>query len=151
MADRGGDASPNKSKAGTSMEGKREDLRRRLNFLALVLLILGLAGAVVIYRAAGNTGSNPSDTIGYEEGEGDGSTYAIRPEDSKSYQRDMELYGGEANLLADDLRRWFIGLWQGKSLAYTVGCISLFASLAVFGTANYVVPFLDEDENEHGA
>src|SRR5271157_2902962 len=129
------------------MKEKREGLRKSLNLAAIVLLIIGLCSAGVIYaREAGNTRDKPSDTIGYQGNDADGSSYAVSPRDSKSYQRDMELYGGTANLLADELRRWFDGLWQGKTLAYTVACLTLFTTLILFGAANYVVPFWDEDE-----
>ena len=59
------------------------------------------------------------------------------PEDSKKYLRDMELYGGKANVLMDQFRRWFIGLWHGKSLAYTIAVISIFMSLGTFYVASH--------------
>ncbi len=129
------------------MKEKREGLRKSLNSAAIVLLIVGLCSAGVIYaREAGNNGNKPSDTIGYQGNDAGGSPYAVSPRDSKSYQREMKLYGGTANLLADELRRWFDGLWQGKTLAYTVAFLTLFATLVLFGAANYVVPFWDEDD-----
>jgi hypothetical protein len=57
------------------------------------------------------------------------------------YRRDLELYGGKAALLADDFSRWFVGLWHGKSLAFTVAGISIFISFAFFFAANRL-PFL---------
>ena len=128
------------------MKGRIADLRKTLDLLAVILLVIGLGSAVFIYRTAGNSEYSPSNTIGYEQGEYDGSSYPIRPEDSKSYQRSMELYGGKANLLADELRRWFLGLWEGKSLAYTIACITLFVSLTLFGAAHYVLPALEADD-----
>jgi hypothetical protein len=35
-------------------------------------------------------------------------------------------------VLFDELDRWFAGLWQGKSLAFTVAGISVLASLGLF-------------------
>jgi hypothetical protein len=32
----------------------------------------------------------------------------------------------------DELRRGFIGLWHGKSLAFTVACITVLVSFGVF-------------------
>jgi hypothetical protein len=133
------------------MKEKREGLRKDLNLAAIVLLIVGLCSAGVIYtREAGNAGNKPSDTIGYLGNDAGGPSYAVSPRDSKSYQRDMELYGGTANLLADELRRWFDGLWQGQTLAYTVGFLTLFGTLVLLGVANYVVPFSDEDDEPDG-
>jgi len=45
-------------------------------------------------------------------------------EQSKSYRRSLELYGGKANLLASEFMNWFNALWQGKSLGITAGCIT---------------------------
>jgi hypothetical protein len=101
--------------------------RTSLYLLSGIILLVGLGSAVLIYRAAANT---PNNVLGYVEG--DGSVYQVMPEDSKKYLRDMELYGGKANVLADELRRWFIGLWHGESLAYTIACISALLALGVF-------------------
>jgi tetratricopeptide (TPR) repeat protein len=67
------------------------------------------------------------------------------PEDSKKYLRDLELYGGKANVLLDELRRGFMGLWHGKSLAFTVACISIFISFGIFYTANHLPSHLKSD------
>jgi hypothetical protein len=67
------------------------------------------------------------------------------PEDSKKYLRDLQLYGGKANVLMDELRRWFVGLWHGKSLAFTIACISIFVSFGVFYAANHLPPSLKSD------
>ncbi len=105
--------------------------RTSLYLLSCVILLVGLGSAVLIYRAAANTQAN---ALGYDQG--DGSVYPVMPEDSKKYLRDMELYGGKANVLADQLRRGFDGLWHGKSLAYTIACISALLALGVFAAAS---------------
>ena len=33
--------------------------------------------------------------------------------------------GGKAAIVANDLNKWFAGLWQGESLAYTVAVITI--------------------------
>jgi len=106
--------------------------RTSLYLLSGIILLAGLGSAALIYRAAANA-NTPGSVLGYVEG--DGSVYPVMPEDSKKYLRDMELYGGKANVLADELRRWFAGLWQGKSLAYTIACISALLALGVFSAA----------------
>lgn len=80
----------------------------RLRLISYAILIAGLISAFVIYWNA-----SPELPPGYD------------PEDSKQYLRQMELYGGKANLLAYDLRQWFTGLWHGRSLAATVAVLSL--------------------------
>jgi hypothetical protein len=125
------------------MKGKIAGLHTCLNLVSAFILLVGLGSAVLIYRTAEN---NSSGVLGYEE-EG-GSVYPVMPQDSKKYLRDLELYGGKANVLMDELRRGFIGLWHGKLLAFTVGCISIFVSFGVFYAANHLPSRLNSDISE---
>lgn len=97
-----------------------------------MILVAGLSGAVLIYQTAG---SDSNGVLGYQEA--GGSYQPIRPEDSKKYVADLERYGGKANVLADRLRRWFVGLWHGKSLAFIVGGATILLSLSLFYAANH--------------
>ena len=99
-----------------------------------------MGGAVWIYQ----TGTDDSNkALGYEEG--GGSVYPVAPEDSKMYLRDLELVGGKANVLAYQFRRWFGGLWHGKSLAVIVGCIAIVISFGFFYAANHLPSRLESD------
>jgi len=115
------------------MKRKAVNLRVGLYLISAVILVVGMGSAAFIYRAVSN---QSSDVLGYEEE--DGSVYPIMPDDSKKYLRDLELYGGKANVLMDELRRGFVGLWHGKSLAFTVACITIFVSLGFFYSANHL-------------
>jgi hypothetical protein len=84
--------------------------RRRI---LLAILVAGLGAAVVIWLRANAPSANP---LGYD------------PEDTKTYLRQMEVYGGTANLLATELRVWFASLWRGERLAYTVAILTLVAA-----------------------
>ncbi len=106
-----------------------------LHLLSVITLVVGLGSALLIYRAAENDFNN---VLGYRE-EG-GSVYPIMPGDSKKYLRDIELYGGKANVIADEFRRWFVGLWHGRSLAYTVACITIAVSFGTFYVASFHLP-----------
>jgi len=122
------------------MKWKIADLHTCLNLISAIILLVGLGSAILIYRTAEN---NSYGVLGYEvEG---GSVYPIMPEDSKKYLRDLQLYGGKANELADELRRGFVGLWHGKSLAFTLGCITIFISFTVFYAANHLPSHLKSD------
>ena len=57
--------------------------------------------------------ATPAPQLGYE------------PETSKKYLREMEVYGGKANVLASEFRKWFESLWHGRKLAVTVVCLTL--------------------------
>jgi len=117
------------------MKQKIPDLYTCLNLISVTILLVGLGSAIFIYWTAEDT---PYGALGYEEG--GGTVYPIMPEDSKQYLRGLELYGGRANVIMDQIRRGFIGLWHGKSLAFTVACITIFISFGVFYAANYLLP-----------
>jgi hypothetical protein len=122
------------------MKWKIPDLHTCLNLISAVILLGGLGSAILIYRTAENTSYG---ALGYEAGSG--SVYPIMPDDSKKYQRDLELYGGKANMLMDQLRRGVAGLWHGKSLAFTVACLSILISFGVFYAANHLPSRLNSD------
>ncbi len=85
-------------------------LQARRRLVAVAILSAGLGSALVIFLTATLSPANP---FGYE------------PEDSKQYLRQMEVYGGKANVLASDIRQWFESLWHGRRLAVTVVFLTL--------------------------
>jgi hypothetical protein len=52
------------------------------------------------------------------------------------YLRSLKVYGGQFGVLADEIRRWLITLWQGKTLAYTVASITIIVALALYVIAS---------------
>jgi hypothetical protein len=86
----------------------------RLRAWTLTILVAGFGSVVAVYFTAAPEGDNP---LGYN------------PLDTKGYVHDMELYGGKANVLAEELREWFVGLWQGRQLAYTIAVLTVIAVL----------------------
>lgn len=115
------------------MKRRTLNLRTSLYILSALILLVGAAGAVMIYRAALNDSANDTgyQVIG-------GFIYPGPGESSKRYTHDLQVYGGNAAVLADGFMRWFTGLWHGTSLAYTVACIACFLSFVVFVVANNV-------------
>jgi len=122
------------------MKWKISDPQTYLNLISVMILLVGLGSAVLIYRTAEN---DSNSVLGYEII--GGQAYPIMPEDSKMYLRDLQLYSGKAGVLADEFRRWFVGLWYGKSLAFTVAYITLFVSFVVFYAANHLPSRLKSD------
>ena len=122
------------------MKWKISDPQTYLNLISVIILLVGLGSAVLIYRTAEN---DSNSVLGYEIV--GGQAYPIRPEDSKMYRHDLELYGGKAAVLSDEFSRWFAGLWHGKSLAFTVAYITLFISFVVFYIANHLPSRLKSD------
>jgi hypothetical protein len=110
------------------MKWKLAVTRTRLYLLAAVILLAGLASSALIYLTAW---SGQADELS------GGDIYLMRPEDSKMYRHDLEVYGGKANVLMDEFMRWFAGLWHGKQLALTITCITVVITFAVFYIARH--------------
>jgi hypothetical protein len=90
--------------------------QRRLRRLTVAILAAGFVGAIIIYVTASPPPPNP---LGYD------------PLETKKYVHDLELYGGKANVLAEEFREWFVGLWQGRNLAFTVAVLTVLLVLVV--------------------
>ena len=115
------------------MKWKITALQTRLYLISAITLLIGLGSAVFIYLTTENAADSFS---GYEALE------------SKKYIRDLELYGGKANVLANEFMGWFDGLWHGKSLAFTVACITIVISLGLFFVAHHMPSGLEADARD---
>lgn len=87
-----------------------EPRRVRVRFIAAALLAAGLGSAAAIYLSAPPKAPNP---LGYD------------PLDTKKYRRDLELYGGQVNVLSTEFMRWWESRWQGRQLAVTVAWLTV--------------------------
>jgi hypothetical protein len=112
------------------MEWNVADRRTCLHLIGAMVMLVGLGSAIYIYWTAGGDSSN---ILGYEAD--GGAVYPIRPEDSRKYLRDLELYGGKAAVLTEEFKRWFVGLWHGKSLAWVVAGTTLLVAFCFFYAA----------------
>jgi hypothetical protein len=108
------------------MDASASALVKRLYLAASVTLLVGLGLAASIWFTS-------------EDVEDNALVEGFR--NSKSFRHDMEVYGGKMGLLGDQLNRWFTGLWQGRQLGITVGCISVTIALLLF-----ILAWLNRDE-----
>jgi hypothetical protein len=115
--------------------------RKTLYLIATSILLLGLIGAATLYAMAGE---GPDIPTGYEVA--NGVVYPVAPGDSKRYRHELERYGGKMAILTDAFGNWFSGLWHGRSLAYTIGVISVALSGVIFLVANQLDPGRNRDE-----
>jgi hypothetical protein len=115
------------------MKRKITNLRTRLHLISAIILLVGVGSAVLIYLTAEE---DPINAGGYAVT--GGNVYPATPGNSKMYVHDLELYGGKGNVLADEFIRWFVGLWQGKSLALTIVSIAFLLSAIIFFLANHM-------------
>jgi hypothetical protein len=77
--------------------------------VAVMILVVGFTTALWIYLTAASP-PDPSE-IGFNE--------------SKPYQRQVELYGGKANVLAIEAMDWLRSLAHGRRLAITMACVTV--------------------------
>jgi len=122
------------------MKWNSADLRICINLISAIILLVGLSTAIFIYQTADD---DSSGVLGYQII--GGTIYPIMPENTKIYKHDLEVYGGKAAVLADEFRRWFIGLWHGKSFAFTIAVITIFTSFAGFFTARHLPSHSESD------
>jgi len=106
--------------AGTAPPRRRDDFNRRVRERDLD----------ISYR-----GRSARDPLGYD------------PEDSKRYLRDLERYGGKANIVAGEITDWFNGLWHGRRLAFIVACVTVIVAGALLLAAIPMDSDLDESSN----
>src|SRR5215471_5388726 len=112
-----------------SSRPKTHMTRRHLMICSAVVAVVGLFGAALIYLTASPDSDADED---FQVVVVDGKTYRIPLTNTKMYRRELQRFGGEAAVLADDLNRWFAGLWRGKSRGITVAWITAFVSLVLF-------------------
>ena len=126
------------------MTWKNVNSQTYLYLISVFVLLVGLGSAVLIYQSAANESDSDSE---YEITGGriySGSGY------SKRQIHDLQVYGGNAAVLADQFTRWFDGLWQGKQLAYTIGWIAFFISLIFFIAARMSAPDHNNENKRDG-
>jgi len=85
-------------------------------YFAMAILIIGLAGAVLVYVLAADAAD----------------TDAAQIANQRMYEHNLELMGGKFAVFLDEFDRWFESLWHGKALAYTIAALAFAASLACF-------------------
>ena len=104
---------------GISMNGKILHRRTWFNLISAIILLVGLGSSVLIYQSVGN---EPFGAVDFEN--------------SKLYRHNLEVYGGKFSLIMDDFRRWFLGLWQGRSLALIIAGTTIIIAFGLFYAAN---------------
>lgn len=85
-----------------------------------LILLVGWTGSAIIYLTAGDTVENPFADF----------------ETSKNYMYEVERMGGRSAVIANDVAKWFDGLWHGESLALTVAVITLLIASAYYFIAS---------------
>lgn len=85
--------------------------RRKTNQITILLLVLGLGGALAIFLCA--PPEEPDNPLLND------------PRAARKYHRELAMYGGKANVVSAEFLDWFDGLWHGRSLACTVAVLTV--------------------------
>ena len=102
--------------------------------ITIGILAVGLSAAIATYFLAP---SRPDNPLGYD------------PLQTKLYRHQLEVYGGQANVLAAEFRDWFDSLWYGRNLAYTIAVLTVLLVGAVrLGTAMSLADIDAEEEDD---
>ena len=102
---------------------------RRLRLTGISLLAAGLlAGALVYLRTPP---MEDTDIVGYNVIHG--VSYPIHRSDDRNYNRQLQQFGGKANVYAYEITHWVETRFEGRRLAYT---------LAILGGAAFIACLL---------
>lgn len=82
---------------------------KRCYIITASIFAVGFSSAIAIFLTAAEPATDPFAEF----------------EKSKKFAYELERMGGKAALAAHDFNKWFAGLWQGKSLAYTVAVFTI--------------------------
>jgi hypothetical protein len=88
------------------------------------ILLIGFGSAVAIFLTAADTADNVFAEF----------------ENSKRFTHEVQRMGGKMALVANDASAWFVGLWHGRQLAYTVACITMLIALGYYLIASAIKP-----------
>jgi hypothetical protein len=89
---------------------------------------------VLLYATAAPPPQNP---LGYD------------PFASKKYLRELEMYGGKINIIAVEFRQWFVSLWRGKRLAYTIALLTVLLASLLWRMGSDAVAHRDTQAERH--
>lgn len=94
------------------------------------ILASGFSCALVIYLTSGEAPENPFAEY----------------ENSKRFAHEVERMGGKTAIIANDLSKWFAGLWHGEKLSYTVAVITIVIAAVYYFVATGLA--VDEDRKD---
>ena|ERR1700678_2131920 len=105
----------------------------RLYIIGYVILIAGTLGSARAYQVG----------LVYDAR----NSYTIDPIVAKQNDQRLEEIGGKSNVFAEDTKEWFVGLWHGTKLAYTMAALSLVSAGLCFFTAYFLHDFPPFDDS----
>jgi hypothetical protein len=97
-------------------------VEKALRCSAAVVLVVGLASSVLIWRAQDRI---ERQNVGGQAADAD---VLLSPLEDRKQLRDLELYGGKGSVLMEEAK----GLFHGKALAKTIAVVSVITAGGLF-------------------
>ncbi len=119
------------------MSFKHSNTASRLYLAGGIILIGGLIAAALVYFLAANQAD--ASAAGYSIV--GGNTYALTLAESTRELQEVERLGGQPAVLVLEFHRWFLSLWHGRRLAYTLALLSAAVALLCF----HIAGLMEED------
>ncbi len=119
------------------MSFKHSNPASRLYLAGGIILIGGLIAAALVYFLAANQAD--ASAAGYSIV--GGNTYALTLAESTRELQEVERLGGQPAVLVLEFHRWFLSLWHGRRLAYTLALLSAAVALLCF----HIAGLMEED------
>jgi hypothetical protein len=101
-----------------------QDPHARAYLVTVLLVVVGWTVAAIVYFHAAPPDDDPLRQF----------------HDSKSYQQQVERFGGKATVFANDLTDWIASLFRGQNLAFTIAGITLMVAFGYFFRATRRTP-----------
>jgi hypothetical protein len=103
---------------------------RRLKWAGVVVLAVGLAAALTIYRVAPARSSGDAANYNIVGGQ-----VFASPDENSAEMQQVERLGGKPAVYALEFHRWFLSLWHGRRLAWTLIVLCVAVALLCFHLA----------------
>ena len=119
-----------------SDSGARKKLTRAQVWLYVIgyaILVLGSLGSARAYRVG----------LAYDAKY----SFVTDPIVAQQNDRRLEEIGGKSNVFAQDTKEWFVGLWHGTRLAYTMAVLTFAVAVLCFFTAYFLPDFPPFDDS----
>ena len=111
---------------------------RSLRWAGAIVLAAGIAAALIVYLLA-------PDGSGADAGNYSivGGQVFAAPDENSAEMRQVERLGGKPAVYALEFHRWFLSLWHGRRLAFTLLALSVLVALLCFHLAGLMEDDLD--------
>jgi hypothetical protein len=123
-----------------SIGSEHANAARRLRWAGAVVLVVGLAAALLVHWFA--PVQSGADAVNYSIV--GGQVFSGAPDENSAEMQQVERLGGKPAVFALEFHRWFLSLWHGRRLAWTLAVLSGLVALLCFYLAGLMAEGPDD-------